>query len=65
MLLQEAVAKYFVGAGGLLPVHRIALFDSAGNIDTVISQMDVVRYIYARSPDTAWCKATLAESGAL
>jgi hypothetical protein len=64
MPLREAVRTYFLGSGDLPSVHRVALFDGGGTIDTIISQMDIVRYVHAHLQDSPWCQETLADSGA-
>lgn len=46
-------------------MHRIALFDAAGTIDAVISQMDVLKYMHAHYATAAWAQQSLQDAGAL
>lgn len=63
MPLKPAIHRYFLGSGGMPPVHRIALFDAAGTIDAVISQMDVLKYMHAHYATAAWAQQSLQDAG--
>lgn len=63
--LREAVRKYFLESAGSPAVHRVAVFDSAGAIEHVISQMDVMQFVFSRERDADWMGRTLEATGLL
>ena len=46
-------------------MHRIALFDAAGTIDAVISQMDVLKFMHAHYAAAPWAQQTIQDAGTL
>jgi hypothetical protein len=63
--LQEAVRKYFLLNSEGPAVHRVAVFDSSGAIKYVISQMDIMQFVYAREKDASWMDMSVKELGPL
>ena len=61
--LREAVRKYFLKTDAGPAVHRVAVFDSAGAIEHVISQMDVMQFVFSRERDAEWMAKSLTDMG--
>jgi hypothetical protein len=61
--LREAVQKYFLLNSEGPAVHRVAVFDSSGAIEYVISQMDIMQFVHALEKDASWMDISLKELG--
>ena len=44
-------------AGGLVSVHRLAIFDASGDVVSIISQLDILRRAHSHAP---WPSASTA-----
>ena len=63
MPLRTAVQRHFLANERGPAVHRIALFDSRGTIEYVISQMDVLRHVLSQDYEKPWVAKTLKDAG--
>ena len=63
MPLRIAVQRHFLANERGPAVHRIALFDSRGTIEYVISQMDVLRHVLSQDYEKPWVARTLKDAG--
>jgi hypothetical protein len=61
--LREAVKKYLLPTSDGPAVHRVAVFDSSGAIEYVISQMDIMQFVFAHEREAPWMETSLAELG--
>lgn len=65
MPLQMAVHNFFVGRGGDMPgVHRLAILSPTGEIEHILTQMDILKFIVDRHGTDKVASKTLEESGA-
>jgi hypothetical protein len=65
MPLQTAVHNFFVGRGGDMPaIHRLAMLNPEGDIDHILTQMDILKFIHDRCAGESAAHQTLEQSGA-
>lgn len=64
MPLQMALHNFFLGRGGDMPaVHRLAILSPAGDIEHILTQMDILRYMNDRHGSDPAASKTLDEAG--
>ena len=64
MPLQMAVHNFFVGRGADMPaVHRLAILDQSGDIEHILTQMDILKFMHDRHASDAAASKTLLEAG--
>jgi hypothetical protein len=61
--VQDAVRQYFLPSEYGPAVHRVAVFDNTGAIEYVISQMDVLRYVFMQDQGKEWLTMSVKEAG--
>jgi hypothetical protein len=64
MPLQMAVHNFFVGRGADMPaVHRLAILAPKGEIEHILTQMDILKFMHDRHASDAAAMKTLEEAG--
>lgn len=64
MPLKMAVHNFFVGRGADMPaVHRLAILSPSGEIEHILTQTDVLKFVHDRYGTDKIASKTLEESG--
>lgn len=64
MPLQTAVHNFFVGRGGDMPaIHRLAILNEGSQIEHIITQMDILKFMHDRYAGVPAVQQTIEQAG--